>query len=142
MDTTGTRWRNAQTATRLPTVQPNSPGTVGQDSISQGNWLWLGLLGYLLATLLGVGVLCGCAILALAKDSQPLKDSPGAIIIISLACIFNLVICVVVPVGVYKDAKNRGMDSAMVWAGTCVLWGWLALIVYLLWRPVLPENHR
>lgn len=49
-------------------------------------------------------------------------------------CGFSLIAWIVSIVWVYKDAEDRGMDSAM-WALMTFLFGWITIMIYLVVRP-------
>ena len=62
----------------------------------------------------------------------------GALIGGTCGCIFALVclaVWVALAVWVYKDAKSRGMDNAVLLTIVTVITGLLGLIIYLLMRP-------
>ncbi len=75
-----------------------------------------------------------------AQDSTPTGngDAAGAIAGFGCGCVFLLVMCVVwiaLAIWVYRDAKSRGMDNAVLLTIVTVITGVLGLIIYLLMRP-------
>ena len=76
----------------------------------------------------------------LAQDS-PTSDAAnaaGAMAGLGCTCIIMLValaIQIAIAVWVYKDAKSRGMDNAVLLTVVTVITGLLGLILYLLMRP-------
>jgi hypothetical protein len=75
----------------------------------------------------------------LAQDSTPDNaGAAGAIAGMGCSCIVGLVclaIWIALAVWVYKDAKSRGMDNAMLLTIVTAITGVLGLIIYLLMRP-------
>ena len=52
-----------------------------------------------------------------------------------LPCILGLVIQIALAVWVYKDAKKRGMENAVLLTVVTALTGLIGLLIYLLMRP-------
>lgn len=52
-----------------------------------------------------------------------------------LPCIFGLAISVALAIWVYRDAKARGMENALLLTIVTAITGILGLIIYLLMRP-------
>lgn len=77
----------------------------------------------------------------LAQDSETTPSSADAaagLIGGTCGCIFMLVclgIWVALAIWVYKDAKSRGMDNAVLLTIVTVITGLLGLVIYLLMRP-------
>ncbi len=73
-------------------------------------------------------------------EATPSTDGSAAAGLIggTCGCIFMLValgIWIALAVWVYKDAKSRGMDNAVLLTIVTVITGILGLIIYLLMRP-------
>ncbi|MGZ4984737.1 MAG: hypothetical protein ACXWFY_01890 [Chthoniobacterales bacterium] len=82
---------------------------------------------------LGVGNL-----LAQDSDTDKAAGAAGALIGGTCGCIVCLVvfaIWIALAVWVYKDAKSRGMDNAVLLTIVTIITGILGLIIYLLMRP-------
>ena len=76
----------------------------------------------------------------LAQDSTPTDNAgaAGAIAGMGCSCIIGLVclgIWIALAIWVYRDAKSRGMDNAVLLTAVTVITGILGLIIYLLMRP-------
>jgi undecaprenyl pyrophosphate phosphatase UppP len=76
----------------------------------------------------------------LAQDSTPTDNAgaAGAIAGMGCSCIIGLVclgIWIALAIWVYRDAKSRGMDNAVLLTIVTVITGILGLIIYLLMRP-------
>ena len=78
----------------------------------------------------------------LAQDATPGDDAAGAAAagIAGLGCsclivIVALAIQIAIAVWVYRDAKSRGMENAVLLTIVAVFTGILGLILYLLMRP-------
>lgn len=52
-----------------------------------------------------------------------------------LPCIVGFAIAIVLAIWVYKDAKARGMDNALLLTIVTAVTGLLGLVIYLLMRP-------
>ncbi|MDQ6912770.1 MAG: hypothetical protein M3119_02740 [Verrucomicrobiota bacterium] len=77
-------------------------------------------------------------LLAQDSDTDKAGSAIGALIGGTCGCIVCLVvfaIWIALAVWVYKDAKSRGMDNAMLLTIVTVFTGVLGLIIYLLMRP-------
>ena len=78
-------------------------------------------------------------LLAQTTENSPSSgEAAGALIGGTCGCICILVmlgIWVALAVWVYKDAKSRGMDNAVLLTIVTVITGLLGLIIYLLMRP-------
>jgi uncharacterized membrane protein YhaH (DUF805 family) len=78
---------------------------------------------------------------AIAQDATGSDDAAGAagaLAGMGCTCLILLVaigVQVAIAVWVYKDAKSRGMENAMLLTILCVFTGILGLIIYLLMRP-------
>jgi hypothetical protein len=77
-----------------------------------------------------------------AQDATPAEDAAGAAAagIAGLGCscliiIVALAIQIAIAVWVYRDAKSRGMDNAVLLTVVAVFTGLLGLVLYLLMRP-------
>ncbi len=73
-----------------------------------------------------------------AEDSPSSAEAAGALAGMGCSCIFMLVILgiwVALAMFVYKDAKSRGMDNAVLLTIVTVITGVLGLVIYLLMRP-------
>jgi hypothetical protein len=74
-----------------------------------------------------------------AEDTtENAASAAGALIGGTCGCVVCLVIFAVwiaLAVWVYKDAKSRGMDNAMLLTIVTIITGVLGLIIYLLMRP-------
>jgi hypothetical protein len=86
----------------------------------------------------------------LAQDSSPSDNAAGAagaLIGGTCGCIgglLGLAIWIFLVVFVYKDAKARGMDNAVLLTVVTALTGLLGVIIYLLMRPkgnLVPCPH-
>lgn len=85
--------------------------------------------------------------LPLAAFAQDAADSPantdaenaaGALAALGcgvLPCILGLAIQIALAVWVYKDAKKRGMENAVLLTVVTALTGLIGLLIYLLMRP-------
>ena len=78
----------------------------------------------------------------LAQDSTPEDAAKGGavagLIGGTCGCIFGLVglaVWIFLVIWVYKDAKSRGMDNAVLLTIVTAITGLLGLIIYLLMRP-------
>jgi undecaprenyl pyrophosphate phosphatase UppP len=75
----------------------------------------------------------------LAQDtSSDQAGAAGAIAGLGCSCIVGLVclaIWIALAFWVYRDAKSRGMDNAVLLTIVTVITGFLGLIIYLLMRP-------
>ena len=72
------------------------------------------------------------------SDAEKAGSAVGALFAGTCGCVFCLVIFAIwiaLAVWVYKDAKSRGMDNAMLLTIVTVITGVLGLIIYLLMRP-------
>jgi hypothetical protein len=77
-------------------------------------------------------------LLAQDSSSNDAAGAAGALIGGTCGCIVCLVvfgIWIALAVWVYKDAKSRGMDNAMLLTIVTIITGVLGLIIYLLMRP-------
>lgn len=78
-------------------------------------------------------------LLAQTTENSPSSgEAAGAIAGLGCSCIIGLVflaVWVALAVWVYKDAKSRGMDNAVLLTIVTVITGILGLIIYLLMRP-------
>jgi cytochrome bd-type quinol oxidase subunit 2 len=78
---------------------------------------------------------------ALAQETTGTDDAAGAagaIAGMGCTCLILLIavgVQVAIAVWVYKDAKSRGMENALLLTILCVFTGVLGLIIYLLMRP-------
>jgi uncharacterized membrane protein YhaH (DUF805 family) len=78
---------------------------------------------------------------ALAQDTTGGDDAAGAagaLAGMGCTCLILLValgVQVAIAVWVYRDAKSRGMENALLLTILCVFTGILGLIIYLLMRP-------
>lgn len=52
-----------------------------------------------------------------------------------LPCIVRFAIAIVLAIWVYRDAKARGMDNALLLTIVTAITGLLGLVIYLLMRP-------
>lgn len=88
-----------------------------------------------LAVLILVLLLAG-AVAALAQEAEDISPAAagGMIIVVILAVVVGLVIQIVIIVFLYKDAQARNQQGAL-WAILGFLFGWIALIVWLIIRP-------
>lgn len=76
----------------------------------------------------------------LAQDSTPsdTAGTAGAIAGMGCSCIIGLVcmgIWIALAIWVYRDAKGRGMDNAVLLTIVTAITGVLGLVIYLLMRP-------
>ena len=75
----------------------------------------------------------------LAQEVTPSDaEAAGAIAGLGCSCIIMIVafaIQIALGVWVYKDAKKRGMDNAVLFCVITLLTGLIGLIIYLLMRP-------
>ncbi len=72
------------------------------------------------------------------EDSTSAGDAAAGLIGGTCGCIFILVmlgIWIALAIWVYKDAKSRGMDNAVLLTIVTVFTGILGLVLYLLMRP-------
>ncbi|MGI9086317.1 MAG: hypothetical protein ACR2HH_01030 [Chthoniobacterales bacterium] len=82
-----------------------------------------------------------------AQDNNDHAGAAGTIAGLGCGCIVMLValaIQIAIAVWVYKDAKSRGMDNAVLLTVVTVITGLLGLILYLLMRPkgvLVPCSH-
>jgi lysylphosphatidylglycerol synthetase-like protein (DUF2156 family) len=79
-----------------------------------------------------------CALAQDATGSDDAAGAAGALAGMGCTCIILLVavgVQVAIAVWVYRDAKSRGMENAMLLTILCVFTGILGLIIYLLMRP-------
>ncbi len=77
-------------------------------------------------------------LLAEDSDTDKAANAAGALIGGTCGCVMCLVVCAIwiaLAVWVYKDAKSRGMDNAMLLTIVTIFTGVLGLIIYLLMRP-------
>ena len=79
---------------------------------------------------------------ALAQDASPTGDEAAAaaagIAGLGCSCIIALVavaIQIAIAVWVYKDAKSRGMENAVLLTVLTIFTGLLGLLIYILMRP-------
>ena len=73
-----------------------------------------------------------------AQDADEAAGAAAGIAGLGCSCIIMLValgIQIAIAVWVYRDAKSRGMDNAVLLTVLCVLTGLLGLLIYLLMRP-------
>ncbi len=74
-----------------------------------------------------------------AQDESPSAgDAAGAMAGMGCGCLVMLValaVWVALAIFVYKDAKSRGMDNAVLLTIVTVITGILGLVIYLLMRP-------
>ena len=77
-------------------------------------------------------------LLAQDTDANEAAGAAAGFLGLGCSCIIMLValgIQIAIAVWVYKDAKSRGMDNAMLLTIVTVITGLLGLIIYLLMRP-------
>lgn len=81
------------------------------------------------------------SLLAQTADESPASDAAGAaagIAGLGCTCIIMLgalAIQIAIAVWVYRDAKSRGMDNAVLLTILAVVTGLLGLLIYILMRP-------
>lgn len=87
-------------------------------------------------------------LMAIAQDAtdSPASDdaanAAGALAALGcgiIPCILGLAIQIALAVWVYKDAKKRGMENAVLLTVVTALTGLIGLLIYLLMRPKTPN---
>jgi len=92
-----------------------------------------------------LGILC-FPVTANAQDNFPPDDAAAAglgcacIVVILVINLALLVLWIVICVYVYRDAKARGMENAVLWLILVIITGFIGLIIYLIVRPPKPEQ--
>lgn len=84
---------------------------------------------------IGVILLIIIGVISLLKSSAPEEQALGACSMFFWLIIGVIVLNIALLVWVAKDAKNRGMDSAVIWMLLVLFTGILGLVIYLLSRP-------
>ena len=81
------------------------------------------------------------AVFAQEADDSPASDEAAAAGALAafgcgvIPCIIGLAIQIGLAVWVYKDAKKRGMENAVLLTVVTALTGLIGLLIYLLMRP-------
>jgi len=87
-----------------------------------------------------LALLLTSAVAALAQEAEELPPEAaaamgiGMMVVIGLAVLVGLIIQIVIIVFLYKDAQARNQQGAL-WAILGFLFGWIALVVWLIIRP-------
>ncbi len=93
-------------------------------------------VGGIALILLGVASLfSGTAIAATTEEEQALEGCFGGCGMLTWFVVGVIVLNIALLVWVARDAKNRGMDSAVIWMLLTLLTGLLGLIIYIFSRP-------
>jgi uncharacterized membrane-anchored protein len=83
-----------------------------------------------------LALLLASAVVALAQEAQEVSPAlaGGMLILVVLAVVVGLVVQIIIIVFLYKDAQARS-QAGTLWAILGLLFGWIALIVWLIIRP-------
>ena len=70
-----------------------------------------------------------------ATDAENMAGALAALGCSVIPCLIGLAIQIALAVWVYKDAKKRGMENAVLLTVVTALTGLIGLLIYLLMRP-------